>query len=431
MYVSSAISSLNLSVLLQLSSYKLITIKSEKQVDKTESTKSFLKLADRLSYVPSYIFAKLDKEKQELQNKGIDVIDLSLGSPDLLSPKIVVDECIKAAQNSENYRYPPFWGQKQFKKAAADWMNKRFSIQLDPEHEILPLSGSKEGITHLAFAIINPGDLSIVPSPYYPVHSRGTLLAGGTVYELPLLEKNKFIPDLDLIPQSVLDKAKLFFISYPNNPTGAVCDFGFLEKLTSLCIKNQILLISDLAYSELTFDGSVASSVLQVKGAKDIAIEFHTLSKTYSMAGWRIAFVAGNRKIIEALYEIKTNTDYGVCNIVQASSVKAFSIPFDEHKKTAMIYQERRDIMLEQLKKIGWNIPKPGGAMYIWLPVLPKYKSSFEFSHDLLHKAHVATIPGTSFGTYGEGYVRIALVDRKERLYEAVNRMKTTGLSYE
>ena len=407
-----------------------MSIKSEKESNQTGSVKSFLKLADRLSYVPSYIFAKLDKEKQELQSKGIDVVDLSLGSPDLPSPKVVIDECIKAAQDSKNYRYPPFWGQKQFKQAAAEWMNKRFSIQIDGEHEILPLSGSKEGITHLAFAIINPGDLSIVPSPYYPVHARGTLLAGGTVYELPLLEKNKFIPDLDSIPQSVLDKAKLFFISFPNNPTGAVCDFEFLEKLTNLCIKNQILLISDLAYSELTFDGFKASSILQVKGAKDIAIEFHTLSKTYSMAGWRIAFVVGNRKIIEALYEIKTNTDYGVCNIVQAAGAKAFSIPLSEHKKNAMIYQERRDVILEQLKGLGWNISKPGGAMYIWLPMPKKYKTSFEFSYDLLHKAHVATIPGASFGTYGEGYIRIALVDKKERLHEAAHRMKAAGLTY-
>ena len=405
-----------------------MTIKSEKNASQMENVKSFLKLADRLSYVPSYIFAKLDKEKQELQSKGIDVIDLSLGSPDLMSPKVVIDECVRAAQDPKNYRYPPFWGQKQFKEAASEWMKKRFSVQIDSEHEILPLSGSKEGITHLAFAVINPGDLSIVPSPYYPVHARGTLLAGGSIYELPLLEKNNFLPDLDSIPQSVLDKAKMFFISYPNNPTGAICDFGFLEKLTNLCIKNQILLISDLAYSELTFDGFKASSILEVKGAKDIAIEFHTLSKTYSMAGWRIGFVTGNRKIIEALYEVKTNTDYGVCNIIQASATKAFSIPLTEHKKNAMIYQERRDVMLEQLKNLGWNIPKPGGAMYIWLPMPEKYKSSFEFSYDLLHKAHVATIPGSSFGTYGEGYVRIALVDKKERLQEAAKRMKAAGL---
>lgn len=406
-----------------------MTTKSEKNSTKEESSNSFLKLADRLSYVPSYIFAKLDKEKQELISRGIDVIDLSLGSPDLPSPQIVIDECINAVKDPLNYRYPPFWGQKRFKQAAAQWMNKRFSIDIDPEHEILPLTGSKEGITHLAFAIINPGDLSIVPSPYYPVHARGTLLAGGKIHELPLLEKNNFIPDIDSIPQAVLDKAKLFFISYPNNPTGATCDFEFLEKLTRLCIKNQILLISDLAYSELSFDGKTASSILQVKGAKDIAIEFHTLSKTYSMAGWRIAFVAGNRKIIEALYEIKTNTDYGVCNIIQASGAKAFSIPDSERKKNAMMYEERRDVILKELKNIGWNIPKPGGAMYIWLPMPKQYKSSFEFSCDLLHKAHVATIPGSSFGTYGEGYVRFALVDKKERLQEAVRRMKSVGLT--
>ena len=316
---------------------------------------------------------------------------------------------------------------KEFKNAAAKWMHNRFSVELDPAWEILPLTGSKEGITHLAFAVINPGDLSIVPSPYYPVHARGTLLAGGSIFELPLLEKNKFLPDLDSIPQNILDKAKMFFISFPNNPTGAVCSFEFLEKVANVCKKNKILLISDLAYSELTFDGAVANSVLQIKGAKDFAVEFHTLSKTYSMAGWRIAFVAGNRDVIKALYEIKTNTDYGVCNIIQAASIKAFSIPLSEHKKTSLIYQERRDVMLEKLKKLGWNIPTPGGAMYIWLPIPKSFKSGFDFSSELLHKAHVATIPGGSFGTYGEGYIRIALVDKKERLREAVDRMEKAG----
>ncbi len=393
-----------------------------------QSEKNIFKLADRLSYVPTYIFAKLDAQKQELQKNGVDVIDLSLGSPDLHSPQIVIDECIKSVKDPKNYRYPPFWGHKEFKQAAAGWLNKRFSLDINPQDEILPLSGSKEGITHLAFAIINPGDLTIVPSPYYPVHARGTLLAGGKIFELPLTEKNNFIPDLESIPPDILNKAKLFFISYPNNPTGAICSFEFLEKVVELCRKNNIILVSDLAYSELTFDGFTARSILEIKGAKDIAIEFHTFSKTYSMAGWRIAFVAGNKNIVSALYEIKTNTDYGVCNIIQSASIKAFSIPLSEHKKTAQVYQNRRDVMLEKLKKLSWNIPKPGGAMYIWLPVPKKYKSSFDFSSDLLHKAHVATIPGGSFGTYGENYVRIALVDKEERLKEAVDRMDKAGL---
>ena len=308
-------------------------------IEQMETEKKKFKSADRLSYVPTYIFAKLDTEKQELQKKGVDVIDLSLGSPDLHSPEVVIKECIKAVKNPINYRYPPFWGHKEFKEAASNWLQKRFSIEMNPVNEILPLSGSKEGITHLAFAVINPGDMTIVPSPYYPVHARGTLLAGGKIFELPLTERNNFIPDIDTIPQDVLSKAKLFFISYPNNPTGAVCDFSFLEKIVNLCRKNNILLVSDLAYSELTFDGSKAHSILEIKGAKDIALEFHTFSKTYSMAGWRIAFVAGNKDIINALYEIKTNTDYGVCNIIQSASIKAFSIPLSEHKNTALIYQ--------------------------------------------------------------------------------------------
>lgn len=396
----------------------------------TSKNKKIIKLADRLSYVPSYIFAKLDAKKKELQKSGVDVIDLSLGSPDLPSPEVVIKECVKSLREPSNYRYPPFWGQDKFKIAAANWMKNRFSVELDFEKEILPLAGSKEGIIHLAFSLINPGDITIVPSPYYPAHARGTLLAGGQIYELPLLEKNSFIPDLNSIPQDVLNKAKLFFISFPNNPTGAVCELDFLEKVTKLCIKHQIILVSDFAYSELTFDNFIASSILQVKGAKEIAIEFHSFSKTYSMAGWRIAFAVGNKEIINALYEIKTNTDYGVCNIIQDASVKAFSIPLTERKKTAMIYQERRDVMFQKLNMLGWNINKPGGAMYIWLPIPKRYKNGIDFSHDLLHKAHVATIPGSSFGTYGEGYVRIALVDRKERLSLAADRMKNAGLVY-
>lgn len=396
-----------------------------------QQSKKVIKFAERLSYVPTYIFSKLDSEKKELQRKNIDVIDLSLGSPDLRSPGVVIEECIKALRDPVNYRYPPFWGQEKFKIAASEWMKKRFSVDLDPESEILPLAGSKEGITHLAFAMIDPEDITIVPSPYYPVHARGTLLAGGKIYELPLLEENNFIPDLNSIPQEVLDRAKLFFVSFPNNPTGAICNFEFLERLTFLCKKNQIILVSDLAYSELTFDGFVASSVLQVEGAKEIAVEFHSLSKTYSMAGWRIAFIAGNKNVVNALYEIKTNTDYGVCNIVQAASIKAFSIPAFERKKTSMIYQERRDIVLEKLRRLGWSIPKPGGAMYIWLPKPKRYKSSYDFSNALLLNAHVATIPGGSFGTYGEGYIRVALVEDKKRLIDAVDRMEKAGIVFD
>ncbi len=392
--------------------------------------KQFLKVADRLSYVPTYSFAKLDAEKQSIIKTGADVIDLSLGSPNLLSPSVVIEEAVKQINNPSHYKYPPFKGSKEFKEAATSWLNNRFGIDIDSESEILPLTGSKEGITHLAFAYINPGDLTIVPSPYYPVHARGTLLAGGSIYELPLKVENNFLPEIDKIPQSVLDYAKMFFVSYPNNPTGAVCNFEFLEKVVHLCKKNNIILVNDLAYSELVFDGNKAHSIFEIKGAKDIAVEFHTLSKTYSMAGWRMAFVIGNKNIVSALYEVKTNTDYGVCGIIQAASIKAFSIPLSEHKKTSMIYQERRDVMLNKLVKLGWNIPKPGGAMYIWLPIPKSYKSGFDFSSDLLHKAKIASIPGGSFGTFGENYIRFALVDHKERLSEAVDRMEKEGLTY-
>lgn len=396
----------------------------------TDNLKTKFNFADRLGYIPSYIFAKLDDEKQKLISSGVDIIDLSLGSPNLPTPDSVLEECKKAIHDPQNYRYPPFKGQKKFKEAASTWLKQRFNTDLDPNREILPLTGSKEGLAHLAFAVINPGDLTIVPSPYYPVHARGTLLAGGQIYELPLLAKNDFLMDLDSVPEEVYKKAKILFVNYPNNPTGAICDLAYFEKLVNICKKYQIILVSDLAYSELTFDGFVAPSIFQVKGAKDIAIEFHTFSKTYSMAGWRIAFVTGNSEILDALYEVKTNTDYGVCNISQATSIRAFSIPQEEIKKTALIYQERRDVMYEKIKELGWNIPLPKGAMYLWLPIPKQYTKSFDFSRDLLNKAHVSTIPGASFGNGGEGFVRIALVDNKERLIEATSRMKQNGFTF-
>lgn len=398
-------------------------------VSMSSKENKFLKFADRLSYLPAYVFAKFDQDKRELIAKGADVIDLSLGSPNLPTPREVVDECIKVINDPQNYRYPPFGGHKAFKESASKWLKERFLIDIDPDSEVLPLSGSKEGIAHLAFAMINPGDLTIVPSPYYPVHARGTLLAGGKIFEVPMLKENNFLIDLDSIPESVLQKAKMLFLSYPNNPTGAVCDLSYYEKAVALCKKYEILLVSDLAYSELTFDGFVAPSVFQVKGAKEIAVEFHTFSKTYSMAGWRIGFIIGNSEVIKASYEIKTNTDYGVCNITQLTSVKALNLPDSHRKQTAQIYQERRDVMISMLKKLGWDIPVPKGAMYIWLPIPSKYNSSYDFSNELLNKANVAVIPGASFGTYGEGYVRFALVDHKERLQEAVNRMEKLGLN--
>lgn len=396
----------------------------------TASTKGKFKFAQRLQYVPKYIFAKLDADKQVLAKKGIDVIDLSIGSPNLPTPQAVKDECIKAINEPTNSKYPPFSGQKRFKEEASKWLKRRFGVDMDPETEVFPLSGSKEGIAHLAWTMIEPGDVTIVSSPYYPVHARGTLLAGGEIYELPMLQENNYIVDLDSIPADILKRAKMLFLSYPNNPTGAVCDISLFEKAVALCKKHEILLISDLAYSEITFDGKVAPSVFQVEGAKDIAVEFHTFSKTYSMAGWRMGFITGNAEVVAASYEIKTNTDYGVCNITQQAATAAFTIPDEERKKTAEIYQKRRDIIVSGLKKLGWDIPTPEGAMYIWIPIPKGYKDCFEFCSDLLNKAHVASIPGGSFGTYGEGYIRFALVDDEDRLEEAIKRMEKAGIRF-
>jgi LL-diaminopimelate aminotransferase len=326
-----------------------------------------------------------------------------------------------------NQKYPIFRGLPAFKKEIADWFSGRFGVDLNPDNQILPLLGSKEGIAHIAFAYMQEGFMSIIPSPYYPVHMRGTVLAGGQVFELKLKPENNFIGDLDELTEDTLLRAKIMIISYPNNPTGAVVEKGYLERVVKICKEYNILLINDLAYSEIWFDDNKPHSILEIRGAMDIAIEFHTFSKTYNMAGMRLGFAVGNENIIETLYKLKTNIDYGVCMGIQEAGIAALQLGENYREEVRLSYQERRDYLYPTLKDIGFNVMKPGGAMYFWMPIPKRYieenKSSFDFAIDVLENTGVVLVPGQTFGRYGEDYVRLAMVQPLDKIKAGMDRM--------
>lgn len=382
----------------------------------------------RLVEMPPYAFGQLDEIKEELIKSGKDLIDLSLGSPDRQTDPTVLEALYKGIQKPRNQQYPIFWGLPALKETIADWFLGRFNVKLDPKTQILPLLGSKEGIAHIAFAYVQEGFLTIIPSPYYPVHMRGTILAGGSIYELKLNPANNFVGDLDSIPEEVLLRAKMLILSYPHNPTGAVVDKKYLEKAVKLCKEYEILLVNDLAYSEIWFDDNKPNSVFEIPGAMDVAIEFHTFSKTYNMAGMRLGFAVGNPEIIHTLYKLKTNIDYGVCMGIQEAGVAALNLGDDYREEIRLEYQRRRDYTLERLQKMGLKPYKPGGAMYIWIPIPESFvnsgKDSFDFARDLLAATGVALVPGLTFGDEGKNYVRLALVQPLEKITKAMDKLE-------
>jgi LL-diaminopimelate aminotransferase len=331
----------------------------------------------------------------------------------------------KAVGDSANHRYPSYSGMLEFRAAVAEWYRKRFSVDLDPEKEVLTLIGSKEGIAHLPLAFINPGDVSLIPSPGYPVYNIATLFCGGESYIMPLYREKGFLPDLEAIPAEVLRRAKVMFINYPNNPTAAVADVAFFEKVVEFADRNHILVCHDAAYSEVAYDGYRPPSFLQAKGAKDVGIEFHSLSKTYNMTGWRVGFAAGNREAIEGLSAIKSNVDSGVFQAIQFAGITALRSDQACVQKMIDIYTERRDLMVSQMKKAGFELETPKASFYLWIRT-PKGYSSAELATRLLEKGVVVT-PGNGFGEPGEGYFRIALTQKKDRLEEAMQRIKSVS----
>ena len=385
--------------------------------------------ANRLKRLPLYLFTVIDKLKREVEEKGMDVIDLGMGSPDQPCPKHAVDELCRQAKLDGNQRYSRADGdiERKLRKTMADWYSARFNVELDPETEVLPLIGSKEGIAHLSLSFLNNDDIALVPNPAYPVHFNGVIIAGGILYNIPLHAENGFRPDLKSLPREVTNMAKLLFLSYPHNPTTTVVDLDFYKEVVAWAKDKEIIIGSDLAYSDIVFDGYKAPSLLQVKGAKEAGgIEFHTLSKTYNMAGWRIGFALGNADILKTLAKTKTYIDFGIFRGIQAAAIKVLSGPQDCVKKTIETYKKRRDLLIKGLNDLGWHVPTPKATFYVWAHIPLKYSalSSMEFTALLIKEAGVMVAPGTGFGEYGEGYVRFALVENEERIKLALKRIK-------
>jgi LL-diaminopimelate aminotransferase len=378
--------------------------------------------ADRLKRLPPYLFQEIDRLKAELMAKGVDVINLGVGDPDLPTPGHIVEELGKAARDPANHQYPSYSGMNDFKDSVARWYRRRFGVELDAESEVLTLIGSKEGIAHLPLAFINPGDLALVPSPAYPVYHITTMFAGGESYFMPLLRENGFLPDLKAIPADVARRAKLLFINYPNNPTGATAERGFFERVLDFAREYDLMVCHDAAYTEMAFDGYRPMSFLEIPGARDVGIEFHSLSKTYNMTGWRLGFAVGNAQMVSGLGQVKSNIDSGAFNAVQWAGIKALEADQSCVSEMQRIYQDRRDALIGGLRKIGLSPEPPKATFYVWCPIPARYKSR-EFTTLLLREAGIVTTPGSGFGEPGEGYVRMALTVSKERIEEAVSRI--------
>ncbi len=380
-------------------------------------------LSDRVKNLPPYLFARIDKMKEEAVNKGVDVIDISIGDPDLPTPEHIVKAMQKAVEKPEHHKYPSYIGMLSYREAVAEWYKRRFNVNLDPTKEVLSLIGSKEGIGHIPLAFVNPGDIVLCPTPAYPVYAIGTLFAGGEPYYMPLKEENNFYPDFSSIPEEVLQKAKMMFLNYPNNPTSQTATVEFFKEAISVAERYNIIICHDAAYSELYFDNKKPISFLEVDGAKDVGVEFHSLSKTYNMTGWRIGFAAGNAEVIAGLGKIKTNIDSGVFQAIQEAAIVALNSDESILDSIRNIYQERRDTLYNGLKSIGLNALKPDATFYLWTKV-PQGYTSEEFTIHLLDKAGILGTPGNGFGEPGEGYIRFALTVPVDRLKEAVERMK-------
>jgi LL-diaminopimelate aminotransferase len=378
--------------------------------------------AERLKQLPPYLFAEIDRLKADLVAKGVDVINLGVGDPDLPTPSHIIEKLAETAKDPANHQYPSYSGMNDFRFSAAKWYKTRFGVDLDPLSEVLTLIGSKEGIAHLPLAFINPGDLALIPSPAYPVYHIATMFAGGESWFMPLLKKNEFLPDLEAIPADVAKRARLMFINYPNNPTGATAERDFFERVVKFAKKYDVIICHDAAYTEMGFDGYQPISFLEVPGAKEVGIEFHSLSKTYNMTGWRLGFVVGNPEIVGGLGQIKSNIDSGAFNAVQWAGIAALEGSQEPVFEMQRIYQERRDILISGLKRAGLETETPKATFYVWCST-PKGYSSKEFTSLLLREAGIVTTPGSGFGEPGEGYVRMALTVSKERITEAVERI--------
>ncbi len=383
--------------------------------------------AKRIQALPPYLFAEIDRKKRAALAKGVDLIDLGIGDPDIPTPGRIIERLTETATKPANHRYPSSSGMMEFRQAVADWYDRRFGVTLDPATEVCSLIGSKEGVANMAVAYVDPGDVVLVPTPGYPVYEIGTNFNGGEVFFLPLRRENGFLPDLSAIPADVLGRAKMMWLNYPNNPTGAVADESFLKEAVDFARRHKIVLCHDAAYTELGFDGYRAPSILQVDGAKEVAIELHSLSKTFNMTGWRIAMAVGCPELVATLAQVKSNVDSGVFQPVQEAAILALEHAEEFLGPIREVYQERRDTLLDGLHQAGFELPAPRATFYVWLPV-PGGWSSADFTARLLDEAGIVTTPGNGFGEPGEGFIRMTLCSPADRLKEAVQRLQQISL---
>ncbi|BAY11452.1 pyridoxal phosphate-dependent aminotransferase [Calothrix sp. NIES-2098] len=389
-----------------------------------------MQFAKRLEKIPPYLFAEINRKGNELVAKGVDIINLAVGDPDKPTPNHILQVMHEAIDDASTHNYPPYQGTQEFREAAAKWMERRFGVaDLNPNTEVVSSIGSKEAIHNTFLAFVEAGDYTLIPDPGYPVYRTSTIFAGGESFTMPLKAENQFLPDLNAIPEEVARKAKLLWVNYPNNPTGALATLEFFEELVAFCKQYDILLCHDNAYSEMAYDGYKPPSVLQVPGAKDVAIEFHSLSKSYNMTGWRIGFVVGNALGIQGLTQVKSNVDSGVFKAIQACAIAAYSTNDEELQSVISVYQNRRDIIVKGLQSLGWPIQPPQATLYVWVPVPSGYTSA-EFVNLLLDKCGILVPPGNGYGAAGEGFFRIALTVADERMHEAIQRLKNANIRY-
>ena len=381
-----------------------------------------MRVAKRLDRLPRYLFVEISGKIAEKRAEGVDVINFAIGDPDLPTPSHIIEYMCEAAHDPANYRYPETAGLPQLREAIAGWYQRRFSVALDPNREVLPLIGSKEGIGHIAFVFIEPGDIALVPDPGYPVYARGTLLAGGEPYFMPLRAENDFLPDFENIPKDIVRRAKLMWLNYPNNPTGATAELDFFEKAVYFARQHSLAICHDAAYTEVAFDGYKPPSFMQAAGAKEVGVEFHSLSKTYHMTGWRIGMVVGNAEMINALFRVKSNLDSGIPQAIQHAAIKALNSSQEHILEYNAILQRRRDKLIQVINQIGLRARVPGATFYIWASV-PQGCTSTDFADKLLNEAGVAVTPGIGYGKEGEGYIRLSLTLPDDRLEQGIERL--------
>jgi LL-diaminopimelate aminotransferase len=382
-----------------------------------------MQLAKRVQNLPPYLFVDISRKIAEKKARGEDVISFAIGDPDIPTPEHILDRLCVAARDPANHRYPETDGLPELRRAIATWYERRFGLVFDPDKEVLPLIGSKDGIGHVALCFIDPGDTALVPDPGYPVYSIGTMFAGGESYYLPLTEENDFLPDLEAVPAEVARKAKLMWINYPNNPTAAVADLDFFDKVVAFAGEYDVAVCHDAPYTEVAFDGYEPASFLQAQGARDVGVEFHSLSKGYNMTGWRIGMVVGNQDMVNALMRVKSNLDSGIPQAIQLSGVEALlgdQSCIGEHNA---VYARRRDLVVNTLKKMGIKVNPPKASLYVWAKVPEGYTSAL-FCTKLLDEVSVVVTPGSGYGKYGEGYIRLSLTTPDERVEEGLARME-------